>query len=164
MRSSRNQQNKYGKNVFFGAIGGIAVMTFVVFGLPHFLPLPSQGAHGEPVAEHIHVKIEGVTLPANIGINADLWKDHSLDKYGIIGYAPLHTHDDTNYIHIESTEAYDYTITDFLKIWGVQYKSIKLETVSEPNVFGEVHYYNISNPENYVLHDGDHLRLTLLDQ
>lgn len=73
---------------------------------------------------HIHpklsIKVDGtnVTLPKDIGISLSLWKDHSLDNYGMPGMAPLHTHDESGIIHVESTVDRDYTLGQFLSIWG----------------------------------------------
>ncbi len=54
-----------------------------------------------------------------------LWKDHSLDKYGMqamfdgmSGMAPLHTHDASGIIHVESSVKRNYTLGEFLNIWG----------------------------------------------
>jgi len=58
-----------------------------------------------------------VTVPAQIGIDQSLWKDHSLDQYGI-GMSPLHTHDTTGTIHVESNTVRDFTLHEFLAIWG----------------------------------------------
>lgn len=144
-----------------GTIIGIVVAGVILFTLPKIMPPPSVQAHSQPVADHSHVKIEGTSLPAGIGINADLWKDHSLDKYGVSGYAPLHTHEADNYIHIETTERRGYTLQDFLNIWGVQYKSVKLYHVYDPNVFGSVHEDEIGTPLRYTFQDNDHLKLEL---
>jgi hypothetical protein len=56
---------------------------------------------------HIHpqlsILIRGAseTLPANIGIDRDLWRDHSLDQYGVNGLSPLLTRDSSGTIHVE---------------------------------------------------------------
>ncbi len=60
---------------------------------------------------HIHAKlrivISGVeqTIPANVGIDAGCMK-------------PLHTHDASGTIHIESPVKRDFTLGDFFAIWG----------------------------------------------
>jgi Domain of unknown function (DUF4214) len=65
-----------------------------------------------PLAEHIHphltIVIDGQqqTVPAGIGLLPG-------------GLAlPLHTHDATGTIHVESTQLYDFRVTDFFAIWG----------------------------------------------
>jgi hypothetical protein len=73
---------------------------------------------------HIHtqlsVLIRGAseTLPANIGIDSALWKDHSLGRYGVNGLSPLLTRDNTGTIHVESNTVRDFTLSEFLDVWG----------------------------------------------
>jgi len=73
---------------------------------------------------HIHpqlsILIRGAsqTIPANIGINRDLWRDHSLDRYGVNGVSPLLTRDGSGTIHVESNTFRDFTLREFLAVWG----------------------------------------------
>ena len=74
--------------------------------------------HIHPVL-HITINGQAMPIPANIGIDSTLWKDHSLDSYGMMsGMAPLHTHDSSGTIHVESTTTRDYTLGGFFQIWG----------------------------------------------
>jgi hypothetical protein len=81
---------------------------------------------------HIHpqvsILIRGAseTLPASIGINRDLWRDHSLDRYGVNGLSPLLTRDSSGIIHIESNAVRNFTLYEFLAVWG---ESISLSQV-----------------------------------
>ncbi|MDN5848004.1 MAG: hypothetical protein L0H53_17220 [Candidatus Nitrosocosmicus sp.] len=72
-----------------------------------------------------------IVIPSQIGINESLWKDHSLDKYGVPGMpmdekgkttmpgmAPLYTTNDKGRITIGSIIERDYTLGDFLRIWN----------------------------------------------
>src|SRR5215469_4958334 len=77
--------------------------------------------------DRLTMTIDGkpVTIPAKIGINPSLWKDHSLDKYGMqamtmnmSSMAPLHTHESNGTIHVESNTIRQYTLGQFLNIWG----------------------------------------------
>ena len=69
---------------------------------------------------------QSATIPANIGIDSSLWQDHSLDQYssmpdmpdGMSGMAPLHTHDTSGRIHVESRVSREYTLGEFFRIWG----------------------------------------------
>jgi len=73
---------------------------------------------------HIHpgisILIRGAseTLPANIGIDRELWRDHSLDRYGVNGLSPLLTRDSSGTIHVESNTVRDFTLHEFLALWG----------------------------------------------
>jgi hypothetical protein len=72
-----------------------------------FTPIPD----GTPLAEHIHphltIIIDGQrqTVPALIGMEPN-------------GWLPLHTHDNSGTIHVESTRLYDFNLGDFFAIWG----------------------------------------------
>jgi hypothetical protein len=83
---------------------------------------------------HIHsqisILIRGApdSVPANIGINQDLWKDRSLDHYGVSGRSPLLTKDRSGVVHVESNTVRDFTLRDFLAVWG--------ESIDESQVIG----------------------------
>jgi hypothetical protein len=73
---------------------------------------------------HIHpqlsILIRGASenIPANIGINRDLWRDHSLDRYGVNGLSALLTRDSSGTIHVESNTVRNFTLNEFLAVWG----------------------------------------------
>jgi hypothetical protein len=73
---------------------------------------------------HIHpqlsILIRGAseTLPANIGINHNLWRDHSLDRYGVNGLSPILTLDTSGTVHVESNTVGNFTLHEFLSLWG----------------------------------------------
>src|SRR5262245_14575940 len=64
-----------------------------------------------PLALHLHphltILVNGspVTVPAGIGIKA-------------AGDLPLHTHDASGTIHVESPGARTFTLADFFAVWG----------------------------------------------
>jgi hypothetical protein len=60
------------------------------------------------------------TIPAKIGIEHNLWRDHSLDDYSYDPnkIAPLNTKKYDGIIHIESTYEPEFTLENFLDIWG----------------------------------------------
>jgi hypothetical protein len=76
--------------------------------------LPALTAEG--VAQHTHqhleVFIDGqpVPVPADIGINA---------AAGFL--SPIHTHDATGIIHVESPVVRDFTLGEFFDVWGVRF-------------------------------------------
>lgn len=100
-----------------GLILSLAVVGMVL-AVPYFSNLPPSGSiHWHP---HLTIVINNqtVTIPANIGIDASLWADHSLDPFGMTGMAPLHTHDTSGKIHTESNAYHLFTIGDFFRVWG----------------------------------------------
>ncbi|WP_052434182.1 hypothetical protein [Streptacidiphilus melanogenes] len=70
--------------------------------------------NAEGTAEHIHIHLDvwangqKVTVPALVGINE-----------GAQTISPLHTHDTTGVVHIESPVVKDYDLGQFMTEWGV---------------------------------------------
>jgi hypothetical protein len=90
------------------------------FSLPQRLAalrLPGQS----DTAFHIHallrIYVDGrpVPVPAQIGI----------DPQGRF-LAPLHTHDATGIVHIESDRPYPFTLGQFFTIWGVRFSATRI--------------------------------------
>ena len=121
---------------------------------------------------HIHsnlnVTVNGKSLivPNGIGINSTLWNDHSLDKFGterkttIFGMvtpamSPLHTHDSSGTIHFESTEYRNYTLGQFLNIWGIPLEGSRVNLFIDGN--------STDNYSNYVLKDREKMILKIED-
>jgi hypothetical protein len=93
----------------------------------------SDDMNMNPIIMHIHPQLTllinntSSSVPAQIGIDPSLWKDHSLDEFGMqsmpemkmSAMAPLHTHDNSGIVHVESTINRNYTLGEFLNIWGL---------------------------------------------
>ena len=93
----------------------LALSALVVIGVSVAAASYDRGVHWH---SHLSVTLNGsaFTVPANIGIDSSLWKDHSLDQYGS-GAAALHTHDTSGTIHVEViTSRRDFTLHEFLAI------------------------------------------------
>ena len=76
------------------------------------LPVLSAEVTNLHIHMHIDVFVHGtrVTVPANVGINT------------AGGYlSPLHTHDDSGLIHVESPTDRTYTLGQFFDVWGVRF-------------------------------------------
>jgi hypothetical protein len=88
----------------------------------------------------ISVKVNGQPIigPENVGIDKSMSKDHSLDKYGMQGMSPLHTHDSKGTIHVESSVKRDYTLGEFL-----YRKTVKVTVNGQP----------VSDWRNHILKD-----------
>lgn len=117
----------------------------------HQHPILSATINGSPV-----------TVPAQIGIATNLWVDHSLDQYGMSGMSPLHTHDTSGTIHEESNTVRDFTLQDFLGVWG--------QSVSASQVLGHpvdpghraylvVDGVQMSPTDRVVLRDGQRIQI-----
>ncbi len=111
-------------------------------GMMHFHPSLTLVIDGKPAA-----------VPAQIGIDPQMWQDHSLDSYGMKGMAPLHTHDTSGTIHVESYANRYYTFGQLLDIWGLNlsgYKQVTMTVNGQP----------VPDYQNYILKDGDKIILS----
>ena len=116
----------------------------------------------EAIHIHPHLSIvsdgKPMTVPQNIGISSSLHKDHSLDKYvgsSMQGMAPLHTHTADGIIHVESGVKRNYTLGEFLDIWGNKEfissnKIIKMSIDGKPIDTGF---------RDHILRDGEKIKL-----
>ncbi len=105
---------------------------------------------------HLTLIIDGkeATVPAQVGIDQTMWNDHSLDSYGMTGMAPLHTHDTSGTIHVESYKIKDYYLGQLLVIWGLnlsEYKQVTLTVNGQP----------FPDYQNYIFKDGDKIILSV---
>jgi hypothetical protein len=76
-------------------------------GVPPLSPVEGTVVH---IHQHLDLYVDGrkVTVPAGIGIDP------------AVGYAPLHTHDPSGVIHVESPTVRTYTLGEFFAVWGVR--------------------------------------------
>jgi hypothetical protein len=134
------------------------VAAVIAFGVISTSLFSAQGP--KPLVIHIHphlaVSVDGVPIvvPSQIGIDPSLWKDHSLDQYGSQGFAPLHTHDASGTIHVESTAYRNFTLGEFLNIWGgfdVNGKTVKATVDGKP----------VSDYREIILRDGEQINLSV---
>lgn len=111
----------------------------------------------------LQVKVQGsdIVVPAMIGISPIFYEHHSLDPFGIQDplMAPMHTHESDGLIHIESTEMREYTLGEFLQIWGMD--------LAKPTETGEnqmtatltVDGVQVSDYRNHILRNGQNIEL-----
>ena len=97
----------------------LSLVALAVIGVAFAAASYDRGVHWHP---NLSITLNGspYTVPAQIGIDPSLWKDHSLDQYAMVGgVAALHTHDTSGTIHVEvNTSRRDFTLHEFLAIWG----------------------------------------------
>lgn len=143
------------------------ILGAYVYGGGVGIDIGQSKAQTDPMMIHIHPELSIImdskpfSVPSNIGIDSALWRDNSLDEYGMqsmpemgmSGMAPLHTHDDSGTIHLESSLSRDYTLGEFFKIWGLnlQGKTIKATVDGKP----------ITDFENIGLEDGKKIALDI---
>ena len=114
---------------------------------------------------HIHpqlsILVNGTpfSIPAQIGIDPSLWKDHSLDRFGMqsmpemnmAAMAPLHTHDNSGVVHVESTINRNYTLGEFLNVWGLNLDGKTVRSTMNGN--------SLTDFRDHVLRDGEQIKL-----
>ena len=121
----------------------------------------SAQAPSKTMVLHIHPQLsitfdgQPLTVPSQIGIDQSLWKEHSLDQFGMQGMAPLHTHDASGTIHVESNANRNYTLGEFLNIWG------GLDT-SGKTVKATADGKSVSGYKDLILRDGEQINLQVV--
>jgi hypothetical protein len=92
-------------------------------------PFPCLGMEG--LAQHLHpwlrIEIDGkpVTIPAAVGIVAPIYRGGV--AVGGSCFEPLHTHDASGIIHIESPSPTQlYTLGDFFAVWRATYGAVEI--------------------------------------
>jgi hypothetical protein len=109
------------------------------------LNFPEQSDVGYHVHDALFIYVNGkqITIPANFGI----------DPQGRF-LAPIHTHDTTGVIHLESTEPYPFTLGQMFDIWGVKFTDNQLGAYVAGNGNVLQVYVNgkqVSDPVNFKL-------------
>jgi hypothetical protein len=144
---SRHKRRKNILRIAIPIVGSVIVLGVI------FVIQASEQGMGSKMVMHIHPQItvsvngQPTIVPENVGIDNTLWKDHSLDKYGMQGMSPLHTHDNSGTLHVESTVNRDYTLGEFVNVWG------SLETGGGKILKVTVNGQPISDWKNHVLKD-----------
>ncbi len=121
----RRRSRRWRKLLFYGLLSTCIILISTVAAL-----VISENTVRTHIQPQLSVLIEGApsTVPSGIGINQSLWKNHSLDRYGVSGRSPLTTRDASGTIHVESNTVRNFTLQEFLAIWG--------ETVDNYQVVG----------------------------
>lgn len=141
-------------------VSAVAVLIFGIASMSGPAMPTKMVLHNHPNLEVISNGIS-ITVPAQIGIGRPgvgedplLYGDHSLDKYGMEGMSPFHTHDATGKLHVESNTVRDYTLGEFLDIWqGLE--------VNGKTVQATVNGNPVSDFRNIILNDGDSISLNV---
>jgi hypothetical protein len=140
------------------AVGAAAVGLFFMSG---------SSLNATQMLLHSHVRLnvtfdgQPVVVPAHIGMvqvgkgeDPLLYGDHSLDKYGMEGMSPLHTHDATGLIHVESNTIRNFTLGEFLDVWeGLN--------INGKDVIASVDGKPVSDFRNILLKEGEKVELDI---
>ncbi len=110
---------------------------------------------GTSLFEHIHpwlrIWVDGanVTIPAAVGA-----QDPGYGGGQVISsscYMPMHTHDSSGIIHIESTTNTNYTLANFFSIWNVSYAWVSIFGQHHPIEFNSTDIFGLSTNSTYSL-------------
>jgi hypothetical protein len=115
------------------------------------LKLPPVGKEQFHTHALLHIYNDGrlVELVPNIGI------DRSRNAY-----SPIHTHDPTGIVHMESERPFKFTLGTFFEIWGVRFGNSSLGSLTNDGDKRVRVYVNgkpVSDPVHYVLRDNDNV-------
>jgi hypothetical protein len=150
---AHRKRNRYLK-IYIPIVAAVAIALGIVFitgAQGGVMPGAKMVLHTHP---KLNVMVDGnlMIIPKNVGIDVSLWKDHSIDKYGMEGMAPLHTHDASGTIHVESSANRAYTLGQFIDIWGglnINGKTVNATVDGKP----------VSDYRNILLKDGEQINL-----
>lgn len=111
--------------------------------------LPTESDAAYHVHAHLSVYVNGknVTVPAQVGI----------DPQGQF-LAPLHTHDTSGVIHMESSQTYPFKLGQFFDVWGVKFTTNQLGGYQAGNGNVLTTYVNgqpVANGPGYVIKPHD---------
>ncbi len=95
------------------------------------------------IHQHLDIMINGksIEVPGNLGV-------------GTTFISPLHTHDSSGIVHIESPEQKDFKLGQFFKQWGIDFSSNCLGTYcsdEQNKLIVAVNGSPIENPAEHVL-------------
>ena len=120
--------------------------------------------HNQALKMHTHSQLSiilderAIGIPANIGIDPTLYRNHTLDIYGVQQpqqISALHTHDSDGLIHIESTEIRAFTLGEFLDVWGLNFTGREAILIVNDGQAIELDY------RSHVLADGEKIVLNV---
>lgn len=114
---------------------------------------PFECLSQEALTFHIHpylrIVIDGnnISVPAGIGI-VDATVANGI-AYGGTCYEPIHTHDSSGIIHIESPVNRNYTLGEFFQIWSATYHFITINGQKRPIVFNSTDIFGFKADSNH---------------
>jgi hypothetical protein len=99
---------------------------------------------------HIYDDGKPVQVPANIGID-------QVAQF----LSPLHTHDTTGIVHMEADQEYDFTLGQFIDVWGVKFADGQIGSLKSQGPDQQLQVYVngqlVKDPVNVVMHEHDNI-------
>jgi hypothetical protein len=139
---------------------GPATTTSVLLAGDLNFPFPCLGSESLFMHIHPHLQIvingQNVTIPGAIGIKNALPEGSS--QWGEVYsggssscFEPVHTHDSSGLIHIESPDDTNYTLGDFFNIWNQTYSYALINGTKHPIVFNSNDIFGYTTNSSYKL-------------
>ena len=108
----------------------------------------------ESLTFHIHpwlriwINNGNITIPAGIGIQGAIFENGIATRGSC--FEPMHTHDASGIIHIESPDtSVQYTLDSFFQIWRLTYPTITIDGVSQPVVFNSTNILGFKTDQTH---------------
>lgn len=138
-------------------IAGVIIAVAIWASTMSIKPSDNSKSMSAQMVMHIHPRLyiemgnQIYMVPQNVGIDPSMWKDHSLDQYGMTGMAPLHTHTNDGIIHVESNVKRDYTLGEFFDIWGIDLKGKTVNATSNGEPIPDYRAHVLKDEESIIL-------------
>lgn len=119
--------------------------------------LPALG--GEAFVEHIHAHLDVFVNGSRVAVPAFIGIDYAHQRI-----TPLHTHDTTGIVHIESPDQRSYTLGQFFTEWGVRLDAQCVGSYCEPSVSHALYVDGRAvsgDPSTLVFHAHDEIALVV---
>jgi hypothetical protein len=133
----------------------IIIVCFVIL-LEYVHIIKLYGETDLVIDEKVHIRLVkdnySQIVPAKIGIEPKLWKDHSLDNYSQDphNFSPLNTKRYDGIIHIQSIYDREFTLGNFLEVWGFN-KSKIIDVYSDKNKIKDYYVLPLANGQKIKL-------------
>lgn len=127
------------KNILLVFVISLLLIISACSGIPNY-HIPCLSGEGNALHTHPYLQIfidgEKVKIPSGIGIPKTKFQgDFAVDG---ACFLPIHTHDSSGIIHVESpTLDKEYTLDDFFKVWSAQQKIVKANDKDMPITFSK---------------------------
>lgn len=169
MQSDQKKRTFLYAGIGFVAVGVASIVLIYMFVYQPITNEPAVGSgefnleeiHSVPLARHDHMSMsilvdgQPAVIPEGVGMDPKFWHDHSLDKYGPSGISPMHTHDTSGTIHIESTTQREFTVGEFLSVMGLDSEAVTKMTIDGNEV---------TNLLDHEMKRGERIQLEVIGQ
>jgi hypothetical protein len=151
------RQRKLALQVAAAAIAIVALAALIGPAGP--APISVNTALSQHFVLDLYINGSQLVVPAHIGFNKTLWKDHSLDSYSYNkSYAAVHTHNTTGSVHVELRAWHPCHLGEFFSIWGAPFDNGHLLSFVGP-VNVTVNGKSNADYRNLILQEGQHIEI-----